>query len=78
MADSNVVKAFRARLRSRGYTKITIECVNASYSGDWGQLLDLHYYVSVAEPLSGRQVDFVVSEQEMNGLLRKVRKENKL
>lgn len=66
MADSNVVKAFRARLKSRGYSNVLFERLYLEEKTD-----EIKYQVYVTEPLPSRErLHFVVTEEEMNDLLR--------
>lgn len=67
MAQSNILLAFRARLRSRGYTDIRISIAHSPTTAEiacdpYGNML---YMVSCTEPLLDYQVSFVASEPQM-------------
>lgn len=60
MAQSNIVKAFRKRLRKREYEEITIRYDST----------DGHYFISAVEPLSGERVRTKRTELEMYHMMR--------
>lgn len=67
MADSKVVKAFRARLKNRGYANIVFERLYIEEASGVPK-----YAVSVTEPLPSKQrLHFTVTEPEMRDLLQK-------
>ena len=67
MAQSNALLRFRARLRSRGYTDITIRrAINLAGEGAYGENGQELWFVRCTEPLLGYEASFVCTEEEMN------------